>query len=478
MMRTLTLTLASFLSLASFAQAPTIAWDAPVDCNAPAQGMLRPRIALNASGAPVVLWGASGPARNYVAIGSGTGFTSAMEVSTPGCVPAVADWMGSSIAAVGNTVWVVMKATPEETKPVYARRSDDGGSTWGDTMRVDPFDGLVSRFPTIALSDPDLPVVQYMQFDGGWNGARQVVTHMMGGAFMSPVQISTPYAPGEVCDCCPNQIMVQDNKAVALYRNAGSNIRVIWGATSLDGGMTFPVGNEVDATGWVLNACPSSGPDGYLAGDSVRYVWMSGASNGTKVHIGTALAADLSTGTQRFVMPGEASGVQQNFPRIAGVGDTLGVVWEQYTNGARDIFFSWSVSGVNGLSAAEIVNVDLTGSQRTPDIAYADGAFHIVWGEAGTNQVRYRRAVIQSGVGIDDATASDTHFRFDPTDNSVVLSGGSWTSAEVFDAQGKLVHAATVRNDRVKLRDLPQAIHVLRVRGPGDRIAEWRFFNR
>ncbi|MCC6939789.1 MAG: hypothetical protein IT226_16355 [Flavobacteriales bacterium] len=477
-MRTITLAVASFISLAAFAQTPTIAWEAPVDCNTPSQGMLRPRIALNATGAPVVLWGASGPARNYVAIGSGTGFTSAMEVSTPGCVPAVADWMGSSIAAVGNTVWVVMKATPEETKPVYARRSDDGGYTWGDTVRVDPFDGLVSRFPTIALSNPDLPVVQYMQFDGGWNGARQVVTHMMGGAFMSPVQISTPYAPGEVCDCCPNQIIADDNRAVALYRNAGSNIRVIWGATSLDGGQSFPVGNEVDATGWVLNACPSSGPGGYLVGDSVRYVWMSGASNGTKVHIGTALAADLSVGAQRFVMPGEASGVQQNFPRIAGNGDTLGVVWENYNNGARDIFFSWSVTGVNGLSVAELVNVDMTGTQRTPDIAYANGAFHIVWGEAGTNQVRYRRAVIQSGVGIDDAFASDTPFRFDPTDNSVVVGGGAWTTAEVFDMHGKRVHTGPVRNGRVRMAALPAAVYILRVGDRNGRSAEWRFTNR
>ncbi|MBK8612855.1 MAG: hypothetical protein IPN85_05075 [Flavobacteriales bacterium] len=46
-------------------------------------------------------------------------------MSTPGCVPSVADWMGSSIAAVGNTVWVVMKATPEDTRHIYVRRSDD-----------------------------------------------------------------------------------------------------------------------------------------------------------------------------------------------------------------------------------------------------------------------------------------------------------------------------------------------------------------
>ncbi|MBK8615467.1 MAG: hypothetical protein IPN85_18875 [Flavobacteriales bacterium] len=84
-------------------------------------------------------------------------FGPAQEVSTPGCVPSVADWMGSSIAAMA-TRWVVMKATPEDTRPIYVRRSDDGGSTWGDTVRVDPYDGLVSRFPSIDLVDANGPL--------------------------------------------------------------------------------------------------------------------------------------------------------------------------------------------------------------------------------------------------------------------------------------------------------------------------------
>jgi hypothetical protein len=419
-----------------------IAFGEPLDCNAPGGGALRPRVALNASGAPVVLWGRMSPNSNYIAIGEGADFTQPIEVSMPGCVPAVADWMGSSMAATGNTVWVVMKATPEESRPMYVRRSDDGGYSWGDTMRVDPVDGLVSRFPSIDLSDPDMPLVQYMQFDDGWSGARQVVTHLMGSMFMPPVQVSTPFAPGEVCDCCPNQIITNGVRTVALYRNAGSNIRVMWGATSDDHGASFPMGDIVDETNWNFNACPSSGPDGYLAGDSIRYVWMSGAENGLKIYLGSALASNLSAAPPRYVNPLQPSAQQQNYPRIAGSGDTLGVVWEQYSNGARDIYFAWSTTGVGGLSAPVMVNVDMTGSQRTPDIAYADGAFHIVWSEMGTNQVRYRCASLVIGSGLGELSPQN---RFLGWPNPVVdifqLPGVEWERAQVLDALGRTVHA-------------------------------------
>ena len=428
------------LGTALSAQQADLAWGPVLDCNAQGEGGLRPRVVVNGSGGPVVLWGDLSPMANYVAVGNGSGFDPAQEVSTPGCVPSVADWMGSSIAAVGNTVWVVMKATPEDTRPIYVRRSDDGGSTWGDTVRVDPYDGLVSRFPSIDLVDANGPLVQYMQFDSGYFGARQVVSHMMGGAFMAPVQVSAPFAPGDVCDCCPNQLVAGQDHTVALYRNAGPNIRVMWGATSSDAGGTFPTGALIDGTTWSLNVCPSSGPDGYLAGDSIRYVWMSGATNGTKVYIGNALAADLSMGGQWNVHPGQVQSLQQNFPRIAGSGDTLGVVWQQISNGQSEILFSWSVTGPAGLGVPDTVNVDLPGSQRTPDIAYANGSFHIVWSEVSGSRVRYRKATIPSAVSVNELRPAAAPVAWpNPVTDVLHVEEGAWLQASIRDMQGRVV---------------------------------------
>lgn len=335
-----------------------------------------------------------------------------------------------------------MKATPEESRPIYLRRSDDGGNSWGDTVRVDPFDGLVSRFPSIALVGPDEPVVQYMQFDNGWNGAREVVTRMSAGSFAPPVQVSTPFSGGEVCDCCPTQVVADDSHVVALYRNAESNLRVIWGAASMDGALTFPIGSLVDTTGWVLNACPSSGPAAYLDGDSARYVWMSGANNGTKIYLGSAHASDLSLGPQRFVYPGQPAGVQQNFPRIAGNADTLGIVWENYANGAREIFFSWSADGPNGLSEPIMVNIETAGNQRTPDVAFADGTFHIVWGEQGSNAVRYRLASVVSSASVPEASTSEFKAWFDAVSGQLRWSGTMRGNVIVRDQLGRLIGQA------------------------------------
>lgn len=442
-----------------------IGWNAAVDVNSAGQGSLRPRIVLNGAGNPVVLWGKSGPNSNYVAVGDGAGFSAPIEVSTPGCVPAVADWMGSSVAATGNTVWTVMKATPEDDKPCYVRRSNDGGYTWGDTIRVDPLDTLVSRFPSIAVSDPDRPLVQYMQFDSGYYGARQVVTHLMGTSFMPPVQVSSPFAPGEVCDCCPNQIIADGDRAVALYRNAGSNIRVMWGASSDDLGATFPIGAVVDETSWNLAACPSSGPDGYMVGDSIRYVWMSGAENGFKTYLCSALASDLSTAAPRYVHPLQPSNQQQNFPRIAGSGDTLGVVWEQNLLGERDIYFCWSTSGVSGLSMPEMVHTSASGMQRTPDIAYANGAFHITWGEMGTNQVRYRKATVISTVSVAEASFVDVQLAPNPVSETLYLAGGGQYNLDILTLEGKLVLRKAGVVGSIDVSHLPKGEYLCKLNG-------------
>jgi hypothetical protein len=98
---------------------------------------------------------------------------------------------------------------------------------------------------------------------------------------------------------------------------------------STDGGASYGIGGQLDGTNWNVSMCPSSGPDGYVAGDSIRYVWMSGAVSGSKVNICSAALNDLATGNRRMVHPGQTSANSQNFPRIAGAGDTLGVVWQQ-----------------------------------------------------------------------------------------------------------------------------------------------------
>jgi hypothetical protein len=450
------ITLAACITLAStaFSQA-TINYGPVLDVNASGQGHLRPRIAINGDDMPVVIWGRSNPNANFVAVGTGTSFAPGTTVHLPGVLlPAVADWQGSSIAAAGNTVWVVMKMTPEDSEAIYVRRSDDGGYTWGDTIRVEPFDGMISRFPVIDVIDADSPIVQYMQFNDGFMGARYVVTRMENGMFQEPVQVSTPFAPGNVCDCCPAQIVTEGERVAALFRNAGNDERVMWGAFSEDQAETFPYGSKLDTTGWIISQCMSSGPDGFMTGDSITYAFMSGATQGSKVYVGRAHMIDGGIGHHSRIS-GASQSVIQNYPRIAGVGDTIGVVWEQQSGSAMEILFRWSTTGPGGFGDIDTVNIDLSGMQMTPDIAYADGAFHIVWGEMGPGQVRYRKAVLENTVAMVEGTEHNViAFWPNPTDRTLFTNAPDNSNYTFTDRTGRIVKHGTVMNGRIDLSGL------------------------
>ena len=444
--------------------AQTQQWGPVIDCAPEGAGALRPRVAVNADGDAVVLWARSTSLGCFVSVGSDAGFGPAVRLNPVDLDLAAADWQGPAIAASGDTVMAVFKALPEETAPCYLVRSVDGGNTWGDTLRVDPYDGLVSRFPSVSSATGGAAVVQYMQFTQGYEEPRQVVRAMMGGSFMPVAPVSAPFAPGEVCDCCTGEVVSDGDRAVALYRNAGGNLRTIWGAASSNGGMTFPTGTELDATDWFYNQCPSSGPDGYIAGDSIRYVWMSGEENGTKVFMGSADAGTLATGVRGNVHAGQPAALQQNFPRIAGRGDTLGIVWEQLSAGQREILFAHSVSGIVGLSAPDTVNTDLAGAQKTPDIAYADGAFHIVWSEPVTGQVRYRRAELVEDTGIDAAVPEEPmRLRYDAVDGHLYITGIALRSVQLLDAAGRTSRTVVGTGNAIPVGELAPGGYLVRV---------------
>jgi len=76
--------LATFLYHGATAQTTAISWSAVTDCNPAGTGGLRPRVDVNATGDPVVLWGKASPASNYVSVGNSGSFSVPVEVSTPG----------------------------------------------------------------------------------------------------------------------------------------------------------------------------------------------------------------------------------------------------------------------------------------------------------------------------------------------------------------------------------------------------------
>jgi hypothetical protein len=105
----------------------------------------------------------------------------------------------------------------------------------------------------------------------------------------------------------------------------------MWAGISNDGGATFPTTLEIDTTNWMLMSCPSSGPDGFVLGDTLYSVFMSAASGTSLVHFGRASLSGMAARHTRIT--GMFTGLtSQNYPRMANAGSAACAVWVQITS--------------------------------------------------------------------------------------------------------------------------------------------------
>jgi len=153
------------------------------------------------------------------------------------------------------------------------------------------------------------------------------------------------------------------------------------------------------------------------------------------------------------------------------------VVWQQTMSGQSEILFSWSTTGVQGLSAPDTVNVDLSGAQKTADIAYSNGAFHIIWSETGLGQVRYRKALIATTVGILPVTGADERVFPWPNPAHVTINIPLYyLTADVRDAEGRLVmRNAPLSGGLLDLSSLPTGPYTLELTAADKSRAVGRF---
>lgn len=298
-----------------------VTWSTPVTVAANTYGNLHPRVVVDRSGDPMVLWGKMNM-NAYFSRWTGTAFSTPVSLNNMSTLPVfAASWAGPDIAAFGDTVYAVMKRTPEtvDTHYVYITHSYDGGTSFSTPVRVDNIDTNKSRFPTVTTSSSGNPIVAFMKFNASFMDAQYVVSRSSdyGNSFSADVLASS--TAGDVCDCCPASLVSSGSKVMTLYRNNVSNIREIWTSVSSDGGATFPASLEIDSTNWMITSCPSSGPDAFVIGDTLYSVFMSKASGKELVHLSRASLSGSTYWHKRIT--GDFSGLlSQNYPRIANSG--------------------------------------------------------------------------------------------------------------------------------------------------------------
>lgn len=453
--------LAIFLCTGIFASAQSgITWGMGMDIANNTHDNMQPHVAVDGSGNPLVIWGRMSDESVLFSRWNGTAFTAPVKLNPAWLTVATASWMGPAIAAKGDTVYVVVRQTPESTdtsKHIYIISSFNGGVSFNTPVQVENIADSVSRFPAVTIDDNGNPIVAFMKFNSSFADSRWVVTKSsdFGNTFSPDVKASGYNgAMDEVCDCCPGTILSSGNVCAMLYRDNASNIRDMWTGISTNNASSFPSGFAVDTTNWMVMSCPSSGPDGIIIGDTLYSVFMSSGSGSYRVYLSRTL---ISTGAliSHTPLTGAITGLtQQNYPRIANFGKAVAIVWKQNVSGATQLPMLFTNNIANGFPTL-YDTVDLANETNT-DVAVANGKVYVVWQDDNSGTVKYRTGTFTPDTVVISSVneISENNFSIypNPTTNllNIISTSNENFTATVFNALGETLYS-TVSTTNFKL---------------------------
>lgn len=382
---------AAFVSAQWVSAQNGITWSAPMDVAPNSFNNDYPRLALDAGGSPLVVWGNSNKA--MFSLWNGSTFTTPVSLN-PTSIPVYAtNWTGPDIASKGDTVYVVFKKIPYETNPSYIVRSFDGGMSFSSPVQVDFINDSISWLPTVTADASGNPLVAYMKLDSGFVNSRWVVAKSsdFGITFSTDVKASG-YSGGEVCDCCPGSVVSSPNKTAMLFRDNLSNVRDMWAGISFDNGNSFPNGIDIDQNNWSLTSCPASGPDGVIIDDTLYSVFMNGASGKNLVYTNKN-SLSMPVSSPGYPITGNFAGLAlQNYPRIANDDSSAAIVWKQAITGGSQLGMFFTANIHNGFPAAyDTVAMGSSGAVINADVAVFNGTVHVVWQDDISGTVKYRK---------------------------------------------------------------------------------------
>lgn len=388
-----------FLTNLSFSQT-VIQWESEITvADGTIYGNTRPRIALTADDVPVVIFGKGTNGMLHTARLNGASFDAPIPILPANVETYLTSWTGPDLAAKGDTVIAVFKALPLEGGKVYTVRSTDGGQTWSDTIRADSHNnGGVAWLPSLDINENGNPSVIYMAHDATWLNPRYVVSHSVDqGLTFEPEMDVALSIPDEACDCCPAEYVIDGTKHAMLYRNNAGNIRDIYALYSDDDGLNYSQSANVDQLNWNVFSCPSTGPHGTFNANQLITVYASRASGSYRVYISeTATSPSFVYENSIMMTPPVNTNGLQNYPRISGQNDTLLMVWQESETSNYEIFSAVTSTGnINDLLVSKAtVNSNTSGTQSNPDVVYANGKVHVVFQDASSGNVIYKKGVI------------------------------------------------------------------------------------
>ncbi len=383
-----------------------LSWSEQRDVAPSGAGNLHPRIVLDAVGNPIVLFGQAGTGRVRIARWNGSQFV--QSIVNDGTKPAFYEnWAGPDIAAKGDTIYVVFKQTPEEKNHVYCCASFDGARTFAPPVRVDTIADSLSRFPCVAIDDAGNPLVGFMKFNATYEQSRWAVVRSVDAAksFQSDTKASG-FNDETICDCCPGSIIAGSGMVIMAYRNNASNIRDTWIGISEDGARSFKRGENIDNNGWKINACPATGPDVALVGDSLYSVFCSAASGKSRVYHSVSALHGAAPVKAPTIVTTASSVTLQNYPRLSANNRSLIEAWVQNENSRSYIMTNFTADRLKGYAdaAQSVANADL-GKLVNVDVAISNSTVYVVYQDDARGTIVMRSAPLTANAINDEQTA-------------------------------------------------------------------------
>lgn len=366
-------------------------WSGEIDLNVDInQGYLWPRIVETELGA-CVTWG-NGATKDIYSITIEHGNKGSATLLNDGFEPAfTTGWASTEIASYQGQVGIIYKSDNAETGSTFLLFSNDNGQSFTGPLEVINGNDITHRFPAIAM-DNDGIYISYMRFQQGFLDPQYDLIHFEDESLMMSETVSvSENLTGEVCDCCVSNILTDEDEVVVLFRNNNSNFRDIHAGFANKSDLEFESITDLDSGSWRIFSCPSTGADALISGNNLISVYMSGQEVAGTLYLSEVDMITKELINERKLITDPSTMINMNFPRLAGNGDTLGVVWQASQDRSLNVYFSYSVDGTSVLGDTVIqLASDPSGTQINPDIAFRNGVFHITWQDNSTAHVKYK----------------------------------------------------------------------------------------
>jgi hypothetical protein len=469
-MKKFLLVLICFISLTGSAQSLFISLPVEFVSNTN-DGGTRPKIALYHDSIPLVVHskGGADPAV-YFSRWNGIGFDAPLRLSSPGALTLSSFINGPEIAVSGDTVYIVYADHTNEGSIVLFR-SFDGGLNFDDSIIVASYPANHVEFPGVVILPGGNPFVSFMLADLTVSATELVTCYSTdgGSTFSAPQNVSNQN-PGQPCECCPNSLISDGNRVVLGYRNNDSNIREFYSLISTDGGQSF-TGQRIDTSNWFNAGCPSNGIDLQVDNDSLFWAFCTLHTNFMRVQSGGLQLTNPSTpGNIRA----DTSSVNtaQSHASIAGNHDTMIVAWQDNRVGSADIYVAFHTTAGEPFAGPFRVNNTTMGTQRTADLAFANGMFHVVYQDQTGGKAYYHRMAFSefTGIQILNELKNEAFLYPNPAKETIIVSIANGSTVisgyEIYDFSGrKVIENPVVLSTGVQINisSLPAGIYFIQL---------------